>query len=133
MKLVGRHREALWIDLTPLVDVVFILLVFVLLAATFSRQQAVEVSLPKADSGRPAAHKVLIVSVEAGGQVWVGADKVSPEALRARLDQLRPQYDGLVVRADGRVALDRAVLVIDRARSAGFESMSIATRPPQSR
>lgn len=128
MKIVGRQRAAVQIDLTPLVDVVFILLVFVLLAASFARQPAVAVSLPHASGARPVTTEALVVTIERDGATWLDGTKISPAALTAALKQRRSAHRALLVRADGAVALERAVLVLDAGRSAGFGQLSIATR-----
>lgn len=128
MKIVGRQRAAVQIDLTPLVDVVFILLVFVLLAASFSRQPAVAVALPHADGARPVTSEALVVTIERDGGTWLDGAKISAKALPSALKQRRAAHQALLVRADGAVALERAVLVLDAGRSAGFAQLSIATQ-----
>lgn len=128
MKLVGRQQATVQIDLTPLVDVVFILLVFVMLAASFARQPAVSVSLPKAGGARPVTSEALVVTVEADGALWLDGARVQPDALGARLLLGRSDHRTLLIRADGAVALQHAVLVLDAGRQAGFEHLSIATR-----
>lgn len=128
MKLVGRRRMAVQLDLTPLVDVVFILLVFVLLAASFARQPAVAVALPHADGARPVTSEALVVSVERDGATWVDGSRVSPADLPVALKRRRVAHRALLVRADGDVALQRAVQVLDAGRTAGFAELSIATR-----
>ncbi len=130
MKLVGRQRAQVQVDLTPLVDVVFILLVFVMLAASFARQPAVAVALPQAGGAAPTTGQALVITIEQDGRLWLEGTQVKAEALPALLAARHAQYQALTVRADGEVALARAVHVLDAARAAGFEKLAIATRRP---
>ncbi len=130
MKLVGRRRAQVQVDLTPLVDVVFILLVFVMLAASFARQPAVAVALPRAGGASPTTGQALVVTIERDGRLWIEGKEVAAKALPPLLKSRSATFAALTVRADGKVALNRAVHVLDAARSAGFEKLAIATRRP---
>jgi len=133
VKLVVPQRSPVHIDLTPLVDVVFILLVFVLLAASFARQPSVAVALPQANGATPITEQALVVTIESDGRLWIDGKSVAAENVGQVLQSRRDRFAALTVRADGEVALARAVYVLDAARSAGFEKLSIATRRPQQR
>jgi len=130
VKLVGRQRTQVQVDLTPLVDVVFILLVFVMLAASFARQPAVAVALPEAHATPPTSGQTLVITIERDGRLWIDGAVVPSDALAEALTSRRSSFRGLTVRADGQVALARAVKVLDTARHAGFKRLAIATRHP---
>ncbi len=107
---------------------VFILLIFVVLAANFDRIREMNMVLPSADSSSDAQPNAVIITVLADGSMRVFDEAVNPDALAQRLSVLRAHYDGLLLVSDGRVPLERAVQIFDQAASAGFTSVSIATQ-----
>jgi biopolymer transport protein ExbD len=115
------------INVSALLDVVFILLIFVVLAANFDRIREMNVLLPGAESSSPAQAEALILTVPHDGPLLLAGEVVTLENLRARLLELRPDYEVLLLVGDGRVDLAMAVRIFDEASAAGFESVSIAT------
>ncbi|TNE46529.1 MAG: biopolymer transporter ExbD [Deltaproteobacteria bacterium] len=122
-------REAPSIGMTPLIDVVFILLIFVVLAANFDRIRGLKVDLPEASSQyKPQKRKALVVTITAKGVMQVGDDIVKPEQLEATFKRLRKKHDALLLRGDGKSNLKFTVKVLDAASNVGFTSVSLATR-----
>jgi len=121
-------RELPSIGLTPLIDVVFILLIFVILAANFDRVRGLKVDLPEASTQKKPPKKSLIVTVNAKGNFYINQKIVPQKQLLTRLRNLRKKHSTLLLRADGKVALKHAIQVLDHAEEIGFESVSIATR-----
>lgn len=130
MRLETSRRQVPTINVSALVDVVFTLLIFLLLAATFSRVGKLDVALPEADSESIAGGEGLIVVVPRQGPVEIEGVEVEDEGLLAALNEQREAHESLLLVADGAVALERAVKVLDTAGRAGFFAISIATRPP---
>lgn len=122
------QREAPTIGMTPLIDVVFILLIFVVLAANFDRIRGLKVDLPEASSQYKPKKKALVVSITSKGKIQVGKEMVSVKALLPTLQRLRKKHSMLLLRADGKSALQHAVRVLDAASSLRFTSVSIATQ-----
>lgn len=122
----SRHVPA--INVSALVDVIFTLLIFLLLAATFTRTAGLDVSLPEAEhaSSTPSAGLEIVVPLQ--GPFLVDGIAVKDEDLPKLLIDKRKIHDSLLLSADSMVALQRAVSVIDSANRAGFVSVSIATR-----
>ncbi len=114
------------IGMTPLIDVVFILLIFVVLAANFERIRGLKVELPTAESVQASPKKPLILTVGKRGQYQVDGQDVTKQALPSTLQKLRKQHKDLVVRADSKVALQHAVFVLDLAAKLQFQSVSLA-------
>ncbi len=128
MKIVSAQETRVDIQLTPLIDMVFILLVFVVLVANFARPKGIQVTPPAAQSSAVTEAKVAVISITKDGTLRDGERVVEDADLRSVLVGLKGKYSTLLIRADGSVALDRAVRVLDTARLAGFESISMATR-----
>ena len=128
MKVLSRRRPEGWIELTPLIDVLFILLVFVLLTTSFANQRSMSVTLPEAVNARATNQQVLEVTLTRDGGVWIADSKVADRHIKASLLAMRQGHDSILLRADAEGSLKHTVSIIDRARTAGFQAVSIATR-----
>ena len=128
MKVVSVRRPQGWIELTPLIDVVFILLVFVLLTTSFATQRSMSVTLPEAVNAGPTNQQVLEVTIAHDGRVWIADSEVADPHIDASLLAMRKEHDSILLRADAEGSLKHTVEIIDRARTAGFQAVSIATR-----
>lgn len=131
MKLDRPHRRKTGIDVTSLIDVVFLLLIFFVVTSTFLERPGIDLTLPEAGSAPVAAREELTVRLGSDGTTWVGGVAVEPAALAdslsARLE--REGTDRVVLEADERVPHGRVVEAMDAARRAGAEALVVATRP----
>jgi biopolymer transport protein ExbD len=127
----GRPRDTS-INLTPLVDVVFLLLIFFLLTAFFIQPEGVGVRLPEADGTPDDAKAEVVVVVEASGRVLVSDVEVSLDELedQVRAALARDPSRPVVIRADRRLVLQKAVSVMERCKRAGASRLIIATESP---
>lgn len=124
--------EEVQVQIIPLIDVIFCILTFFLLAALqFTRQQAINVDLPRAGTGSPPQlqQQRLIVTLDAGGQIFVEKQPVQSEQLTETLRayfQINP--DGtLVLNASRSASYDQVVQVLDKLREVGGDRVSLAT------
>lgn len=131
MELDSRRREAPSINLSALIDIVFILLIFVVLAANFQRLRGIDVDLPEADAPSDIDAKTLTVTVPISGPIRIEDVAVTFDGLREELAHQRETHETLILKSDGDAAFERAVQVLAEARAAGFEAVSIATVPPK--
>ena len=131
MKLKRRQRALPQLNLSPLIDVIFILLIFVVLVARFVDEERMDVTLPSAAAGRPAEIDALMLTVTASGQVFVEEREVSELELEEALDEGVRRYRRAVLVADQDTQLQVAVDVLSAAKLAGFEAVAVATRPPE--
>jgi biopolymer transport protein ExbD len=130
MSIPARPRRAPRLDLSPLIDVIFILLIFVVLVARFVDQERLDVTLPSADAGRPAEFDALMIVVRAGGELSIEGVEVAPDELADVLARARRRFDRAVVVADEAARVQAAVDAVSAAKLAGFGAVSLATRPP---
>jgi biopolymer transport protein ExbD len=132
MNLRQTRSEEPRIDITPLIDVVFLLLIFFMVTTTFQQETRLKVDLPEAVSGAPSVRQeriVLEVSAEGHYQLQGEAVASSREALRTALAALGPAGQRpLVLQADGKAPHDAVVRAMDAARLSGFDKLSIAAR-----
>jgi biopolymer transport protein ExbD len=127
------HRAEPTINLSALIDVVFILMIFVILGATFDRLRAIGVDLPESTATAEAPKTPVVIRVTVDGQLFLNEEALSFDALVPALKEARVKSESLLVQADARVPVQRAVDLLDAARSAGFADASISTLPRSSR
>ena len=130
MKFKPQNKPKAGIDLTPLIDVVFLLLIFFMISTTFVSSPGIKVNLPEA-STRPLTQKpeALEVTVTAEQRLYLNGQEVDPKHLNERLkEQSRNQENpALLIRADGDVQHRMVVFVMDQAHLVGIKQLSIAT------
>lgn len=133
MRFRERATEAAGIDLTPLIDVVFLLLIFFMVTTTFNRQSALKVDLPEA-AAEPTEipDSTLELVIDSRGRYFVnGRPLVNTrrDTLVAAYRKARPEGSdpGLIIRADGRSPHQSVVTAMDAAAEVGLTRLSIAT------
>jgi biopolymer transport protein ExbD len=128
MQFESYRRSQPTINLSALIDVVFILVIFIVLAASFDKVRALEVTLPSARAASAPQAEALQVVVASDGSVKVAGVATDRDRLRGHLAELRGVHDTMVILSDGAVPFERAVWVLGEAGAAGFTDVSIATR-----
>lgn len=115
------------VNLSALIDVAFILIIFIVLTATYREDRDMDVSLPQ--TSRVAQHeaKGLNVIVRADGRVEIEGSVYAREDVFSALEALTAEHDSVLLLADRQAAVEAAVQVLADARAAGFASASIAT------
>lgn len=116
------------IGLTALIDVVFILLIFFMLASSFIDWRAIELKLPPAADAGAAGGLPLIVSMENGGALWLEGERIARTDLGMRLAERLSEDDGypVLVRVAGNVPLQRTIEVLETVTEAGARNVSLA-------
>lgn len=131
MEFEGRARISRNLDLAPLIDVVFLLLVFFMLTSAFIVQESIDLSLPEARSAQSVEEAPIIISVQADGTVTVGSTEVELVDLSEKLKQKAKglKEPRVTLRTDAKVEVQQMVSVMDEIREAGILNISLATRP----
>lgn len=133
MNLSPRRREEPEVNLTSLIDVVFLLLIFFMVSTSFIREASLSLQLPTAASApAPEQPQTVEIVVGADGRYFFGDRELvsaSPATLRRALLAEAESDTGrtLVIRADGRAPHQAVVTVMDVAGRAGFQSIHLAT------
>ena len=117
------------VDISPLIDVVFLVLIFFIVTTVFVKETGVEVSKPRAASSEDLQKQAILIAVTSEGRVWHGGREVGTDGVRAVVSALLEEDDQtpVVVRADAAAATEMTVKVIDAAKLAGAKSVSLAT------
>lgn len=131
MKFARPRSEEPQIGLTPLIDVVFLLLIFFMVTTSFVREAGLDVTLPEAEAGEQSAGRERVtVVVDARDRMFIGDDRIGGRpALRDRFVTLARDDVALRVRADGRASHQAVVTVMDIAAATGIARIDIATQP----
>ena len=124
-----KDRGSVVLEVTPLVDIVFLLLIFFLLTATYVKNPNLDISLPKASLNQVANHKKdLSVAVKASGELRYDNRDVSLEQLEGilRAEYAEKADSIVVIRADKDALHGRVVEVMDMAKQVGFAKLAVA-------
>jgi len=124
-----RTRLQVQLPLTPLIDIVFLLLIYFLLTTNFMVEEGIKIKLPQAKASAPQTEKEITVYVDRQGRAFLGNQEIPLDQLFTRLkEMIGDQKDKLVViRADRAVILNKAVKVMDVAKAAGAGRLCLAT------
>ncbi len=127
--------EEVRIELIPLIDVIFCILIFFILAALqLTRQQAININLPQSNTSALQNRQTLIVSIDSIGQLYVDRTPVSEDQLYLLLEGYhRTNPQGLMLlNADRSAIYDDVVRALDLMRAVGGDRVALATQPGQS-
>jgi len=115
------------IDLTPMVNVFFLLFVFFLFTSSFIFQPGIKVSLPKAVTSEVMQLDNVTITVTKDDQIYLEDRQITIEELTGRLKVLAKEKMGLLIKADSRAPLGRIVEIWDACRTEGVSQINIAT------
>jgi biopolymer transport protein ExbD len=126
----GGDEEIVGINVTPLVDVVLVLLVVLMVTAGYIAAKAIPVDLPKAATGETMP-KTLVLSIDQDGALYLDAEKLPAEAIQAKVGAAKKAQPSLraVIAADGRARHHHVVRVIDLLRKEHVTEFALDVRP----
>lgn len=118
------------IDIGPMIDIVFILLIFFMVTTTFVKDMKLELERPKASSAVAASSKAIRLFVDQNGSIYLDGEQVRLWLVQSKLRDLLSTSTSKVVLVvtDEGVPAGRLVEVVDQARLAGAESVGVATK-----
>lgn len=126
----NRRREAAQseVNMTPMLDVVFIMLIFFIVTASFVKEAGVDVIRPPAQTADPKDKGNILIAITENGQVWIDRRQVDPRSLRANIERLHGENPNgaIVIQADRRSQNHLLVAVMDAAKAAGVNRVAIA-------
>ena len=129
MRRRGGGDEDADINLTPMLDVVFIMLIFFIVTATFIKQAGIEVSRPEALTAEQKPTVAMLIAIAPNGDIWIDKKRVDPATVRAHIERLHAENPkgGLVVQADKDSTNEKLMAVLGAARAAGLREVAIST------
>ncbi|MBN2894666.1 MAG: biopolymer transporter ExbD [Campylobacterales bacterium] len=116
------------IDMTPMLDIVFIMLIFFIVTTSFVKESGISVNRPKADTAERQERGNIMVGIKPNGEVWIDKRLVEIAAVRANIERLHAQNPegSVVIVADKASQNGVLVSVMDQIRLAGIENVSLA-------
>ncbi|OQK16418.1 biopolymer transporter ExbD [Methyloprofundus sedimenti] len=117
------------IDMTPMLDIVFIMLIFFIVTTSFVKESGIDVNRPSAKTGETKAQGNIIVGIKANGEIWIDKRQVDIRAVRANVSRLHAEnpLGSVIIAADRETKTYVLVAVMDQIRLAGIMNASIAT------
>ncbi len=129
MRFRQRKSQEIGVDMSPLIDMVFILLIFFMVSSTFVKDMKLDLNRPGASSASKASSKVIRVFIDNAGDTYVDAQPVKVWAIQGKLrDMLRTSTEKsvLVITDDG-IEVNKLIEVVDQCRMAGAKDVAVAT------
>jgi biopolymer transport protein ExbD len=124
----NRRKSESEVNLTPMLDVVFIMLIFFIVTASFVKESGIEISRPGASTAVKMERGNILIAISANNQIWMNRRQVDPRALRANIERAHAEnpQSAVVIQADKDAKTGLLVQVMDAARSAGVKEISLA-------
>lgn len=118
------------VDITPMMDVVFIMLIFFIVTATFVKQAGIEVNQPQAATAVVQDKANILIAIDANNKVWINRREVDIRAVRPNIERLHAENPKgtVVIQADKESKNDVLVQVMDASRKAGVYDIALAAQ-----
>ena len=116
-------------DLTPMLDVVFIMLIFFIVTATFIKEAGIEVNRPDTKTAELKKTVSLLVAVGADNSIWIDKKKVDIRNVRPIMERLHAENPkgGLVIQADSDAKVEKVLAIMQAARTIGITQVAVAS------
>jgi len=116
------------IDLTPMLDVVFILLIFFIVTSVFVTEAGIEVTKPEASTVEDTSGDLILIAVGPAGDIWIDGEQIDPRFIRSRFE-LRladAPNSAIIIQADQNSNNEQVLIILEAAREANIEDVSIS-------
>ncbi|NCF73372.1 MAG: biopolymer transporter ExbD [Gammaproteobacteria bacterium] len=125
----GYEEESEEINLTPMLDVVFIMLIFFIVTATFIKEAGIQVERPDTYTADTQDDASILIAISASDEVWIDRKERAPQAIRAIIERLHAENPkgSIVIQADEESTNEKLVMVLEAAKAAGVTNVSIAS------
>ena len=125
---IRREAEEAAEDLTPMLDVVFIMLIFFIVTTSFVKEAGIDVNRPKAAKAQSKPSATIFIAIRANGEIWMDKRAVDVERVGATVEKLLAESptDTVIIQADKEAKHGIVVSVMDQIKLAGIDKISIA-------
>jgi len=119
------------INLTPMLDVVFILLIFFIVTANFIKEPGLEVNRPDAETSAIQENAAILIAIGATNDIWIDGRMIDVRQVKANITKLLADNPkgSVVIQADEKATADSIIAVMDQSREAGVFAISLASEP----
>jgi len=129
----SQAEEESEVNLTPMLDVVFIMLIFFIVTASFVKESGIEINRQYASQAKEKKSANIFIAIAENGQVWIDKRMVDVRAVRANIERLHAEnpQGSVIIQADRASKNGILVQVLDAAKAAGVDNVSLAAEGPQ--
>ncbi len=127
---ISQSGEEETIQLTPMLDVVFIMLIFFIVTASFVKESGIQVDRPTAQSAEQKVRANILIAISKTGEIWIGKKRVDVRAVRTEVERLLAENPkgSVVIQADRKSKNGVFLKVMDQTKLAGAGEIAIAAR-----
>jgi len=120
------------IDITPMLDVVFIMLIFFIVTATFIKESGIDVNRPDAATAVKKSKANILIAINDKNEIWIDRRQVDIRSVRPNIERLHAEnpQGSVVIQADKKSYTETLIKVMDASRSAGVYNVAIAAQEP---
>ena len=125
-----QQEEESEINITPMLDVVFIMLIFFIVTATFVKESGIDVNRPDAATATKQEKANILIAISANNTIWIDRRQVDIRSVRPNIERLHAEnrQGSVVIQADKESKADTLIQVMDASRQAGVYNVSIAAQ-----
>ena len=123
-----QEEEENEINLTPMLDVVFIMLIFFIVTASFIKEAGIDVNRPDAPTAESQDDAAILIAISANDEIWIDRRETDPNAVRGMIERLHAENPkgSIVIQADEESTNEVLVIVMEAAKQAGVQNVAIA-------
>jgi len=128
MKRIKRSEENNEINITPMLDVVFILLIFFIVTTSFVKETGIDINRPSAATAEKKSKGNILIAIKPNGDIWIDNRNIDVRAVRANIQRLKARFpqSSVIIQSDKDARTGVLVKVMDQIRLAGVQNISIA-------
>ena len=125
-----RNNDENALDLTPMMDIVFIMLIFFIVTTSFVKETGVDINRPNAETAERDEKGNILVALTENNEIWIDKRRVDLKAVRANIERLKIEYPegSVIIQADISSKSGLLVETMDQIRLAGIQNISIAAK-----
>ena len=128
-RILGSEEEDNEINLTPMLDVVFIMLIFFIVTASFIKEAGIQVERPDTTTADKQEDAAILIAISSNDEIWIDRKETDPRAVRGMIERLHAENPkgSIVIQADEESTNEMLVIVMQAAKQAGVANIAIAT------
>jgi len=125
----GHEEESEEINLTPMLDVVFIMLIFFIVTATFIKEAGIQIERPDTVSADTQEDAAILIAISADDEIWIDRKEREPRSIREVIERLHAENPkgSVVIQADEDSTNEMLVIIMEAAKAAGVTNVAIAS------
>ena len=125
----GHEEEAEEINLTPMLDVVFIMLIFFIVTATFIKEAGIQVDRPDTTTAESQEDAAILIAISPNDEIWIDKQERDPRDIRVVIERLHLENPkgSIVIQADEESTNEMLVTILEAAKAVGVKNVAIAS------